>query len=79
MEIRNAAVAGAGALGTLYGSLIGKALGWDAVRIVTDPERAARYRRDGVLCNGEACGFSYFDGSEVRRPRAGHGGSGAAH
>ena len=68
MEIRNAAVAGAGALGTLYGSLIGKALGWDAVRIVTDPERAARYRRDGVLCNGEACGFSYFDGTEAAEP-----------
>lgn len=68
MEIRNAAVAGAGALGTLYGSLIGKALGWDAVRIVTDPERAARYRRDGVLCNGEACGFSYFDGTGTAEP-----------
>lgn len=68
MKIRNAAVAGAGALGTLYGSLIGKALGWDAVRIVTDSERAARYRRDGVLCNGEACGFSYFDGTEAAEP-----------
>ncbi len=68
MKIRNAAVAGAGALGTLYGSLIGKALGWDAVRIVTDPERAARYRRDGVLCNGEACGFSYFDGTGTAEP-----------
>lgn len=64
MEIRKAAIVGVGALGTLYGYLVGKHLGWDAVTMVTDPDRAARYRRDGVLANGEPCPFHYFDGTE---------------
>ena len=68
MDIRTAAVVGAGALGTMYGQQIGKALGWDAVRIVTDPARAARYRKDGVLANGEPCPFRYFDGTEAAEP-----------
>ena len=68
MEIRKAAVAGAGALGTMYGWQIGTALGWDALRIITDPVRAARYRAEGVLANGEACPFVYFDGTEPEAP-----------
>jgi len=68
MEIRKAAVAGAGALGTMYGWQIGTALGWDALRIITDPVRAARYRAEGVLANGEACPFVYFDGTEPEEP-----------
>ncbi len=68
MEIRKAAVAGAGALGTMYGWQIGTALGWDALRIITDPARAARYRAEGVLANGEVCPFVYFDGTEQEEP-----------
>lgn len=68
MEIRKAAIAGAGALGTLYGREIGAHLGWDAVTIVTDPERAARYRKDGVRANGALCPFRYFDGTEPPEP-----------
>lgn len=68
MEIRKAAIAGAGALGTLYGREIGAHLGWDAVTIITDPERAARYRKDGVRANGALCPFRYFDGTEPPEP-----------
>ena len=68
MEIRKAAVVGAGALGTMYGHAIGTALGWDAVTVVTDAARAARYRKDGVRANGELCSFSYFDGTEAAEP-----------
>lgn len=68
MEIRKAAIAGAGALGTMYGHQIGKALGWDAVQIVTDAARAKKYREEGILANGEPCPFRYFDGTEAAEP-----------
>lgn len=64
MEIRKAAIVGVGALGTMYGCLIGRNVSWDAVTMVTDPVRAARYRKEGVLANGEHCPFRYFDGLE---------------
>ena len=68
MEIKKAAVVGAGALGTMYGHAIGASLGWDVVTVVTDAARAARYKKEGVRANGELCSFSYFDGTEAAEP-----------
>lgn len=52
-EIRSAALIGLGALGILFGRKM------PGVQVIADPERAARYAAQPVLCNGEECHFSY--------------------
>lgn len=64
MEIKTISIVGLGALGILYGSFFSNALPEGALRIVADPERIARYRRDGIFCNGTRCHFTYLS-SEV--------------
>ena len=56
-------IIGLGALGILFGSNL-LAMGAD-VRILCDEERAGRYRREGVTCNGKPVGFRYMTPSEA--------------
>ena len=58
-EIRTVTIAGLGALGTLFGNVLARNMPRDHLRILADPARIARYRRDGVYSNGELCDFQY--------------------
>ncbi len=58
-EIETVTIIGLGALGTLFGQLLSRAMPKENLRILADPERIARYRRDGVRANGEFCDFQY--------------------
>ncbi len=56
-------IVGLGALGVLFGERL-LSCGAD-VRILVDEERAARYRREGVTCNGRPVNFSYVTPAEA--------------
>ena len=51
--IRTSALIGLGALGILFGRKM------PGVQVIADPQRAARYAAEPVLCNGQPCQFSY--------------------
>lgn len=53
MGIRKAAIVGRGAVGLLYGSVIERSLGPDAVEFVMDDARYARHEGEHVTVNGE--------------------------
>lgn len=55
MQIEKAAIIGKGAVGLLYGSLIARNIGMDAIEYVMDDDRLARHAADAVTINGEAC------------------------
>ena len=63
-----AALNGLGALGILYGEKLLQGLGADRLRVIAGAERAARYRQQGVLCNGRRCEFSYTAPGEATGP-----------
>ncbi len=58
-EIQTVSIVGLGALGTLFGQLLALHIPKNDLRILADPGRIARYRRDGVYSNGEPCDFQY--------------------
>lgn len=66
MGIRTAAVVGLGAMGTMYARQFTETLGADAVKVAASGERIARYRKDGIRCNGKKCNFLYTDGSREK-------------
>lgn len=68
MEIHSCAIAGAGALGTMYAREITRRLGKESVVIITDPARKEKYEKEGVLANGEPCDFLYDDGMSAGNP-----------
>jgi len=68
MEIQTAAIVGLGALGVMYGHHLSAHLPPEALRIVADPGRIERYRREGVYCNGERCRFHYVSPGEGAGP-----------
>lgn len=59
MERPNVALIGLGALGILYGQKLQQGLPQGSFKVIAGTERAARYRKNGVRCNGEACDFDY--------------------
>ncbi len=58
-KIETIAIAGAGALGVMFGRSLTLNLGRERVCFAADAKRAERYRTDGFLCNGLACAFRY--------------------
>ncbi len=58
-EIETVTIVGLGALGTLFGQLLSRTMTKQNLRVLADPARIARYRRDGVTANGEFCDFQY--------------------
>lgn len=60
-EIQNITIVGMGALGILYGDFFARALGDEHVRFVADKGRIARYKKEGVSCNGHPCHFRFQD------------------
>lgn len=55
MAIERAAIIGRGAVGLLYGSLIERSLGPDAIEFVMDDARFERHAGEVVTVNGEPC------------------------
>ena len=66
MTISKAAIIGRGAVGLLYGSLIARNIGPDAVEFVMDDGRYARHTGEVVTINGESCGITIVPASKAR-------------
>ena len=65
MEIRTIGIIGQGALGVMYGNHLTKKLGNGHVFFIADETRVERYRKTGMNCNGEKCGFTYRSPAEA--------------
>ena len=65
MEIKKIGIVGQGALGVMYGNYLKKRMGNENVFFIADEGRVNRYRSADMVCNGEACGFSYRSPAEV--------------
>ncbi len=68
MEIKTVAIIGLGALGVLYADQMTRMLPEGMCRVVADQTRIARYRREGVYCNGRACSLTYADRAQAQEP-----------
>jgi len=67
-NINTVDIVGLGALGVLYADFFTRALGADKVRVLADTKRAERYRREGILLNGEALELNYVDAAQASEP-----------
>lgn len=65
MSIKKAAIIGKGAVGLLYGSIIERSMGPDAVEFVMDDARYERCKGDAVTVNGRPCGIATLPASEA--------------
>lgn len=61
MEIKTVSIIGLGALGVMYGRELAKAYPKGAVRFIADKARTARYRQEGIFCNGERLEFEFAE------------------
>lgn len=59
MEIKKVGIIGCGAIGVMYGKHLVDKLGSEDVFFIADEGRAAKYRGEGIYCNGEPCDFTY--------------------
>ena len=55
MRIEKVAFIGKGGVGLMYGSIVAKHLGADAVEYVMDDARYERHADDAITINGEPC------------------------
>ena len=65
MQINKVAFIGKGGVGLLYGSMIARALGNDAVEYVMDDARFERHAGDALTVNGEPCALKTVRVSEA--------------
>lgn len=65
MQINKVAFIGKGGVGLLYGSMIAKALGNDAVEYVMDDTRFERHANDALTVNGKPCDLTSVRASEA--------------
>ena len=65
MQINKVAFIGKGGIGLLYGSMIARALGNDAVEYVMDDARFERHAGDALAVNGKPCALKSVRASEV--------------
>ena len=65
MAIERVAILGRGAVGLLYGNLIARNLGPDAVEYVMDYERFRRHEHEVVTVNGDPCRIRTVPASEA--------------
>lgn len=63
MSIHTVSLVGLGALGILFGHKLAGCPDC-RLRVIADEDRAARYRAEGVMCNGEKCEFDYVSPAE---------------
>ncbi len=65
MRINTVAFIGKGGVGLLYGSMIARVLGDDAVEFVMDDARYERHAADKLKINGEPCSLRSVRASEA--------------
>ena len=65
MQINKVAFIGKGGVGLLYGSMIARALGNDAVEYVMDDARFERHANDALTVNGKPCDLTSVRASEA--------------
>jgi 2-dehydropantoate 2-reductase len=63
--IGSVAIIGMGALGILYGHLIGRRIGYENLFFVADAARVRRFNSVGVTCNGEKCPFRMMEAKDA--------------
>lgn len=68
MSIKKVSIIGMGALGVLFGGILTKKLGKQNVDFVVNKDRKARFFKNGLTNNGEACDFNLVDEDEKGRP-----------
>ena len=68
MQINKVAFIGKGGVGLLYGSMIAKALGNDAVEYVMDDTRFERHAGDALTVNGKPCDLTSVAPARRRPP-----------
>lgn len=66
-KIKTVGIIGLGALGILYADTLTRALGKEHVLVLADEGRIARYQREGIYFNREACDFHYADPTKETR------------
>ena len=66
--IQTVGIIGLGSLGVLYATLFTRALGKERVLVLADSSRIARYREEGIWCNGQLCDFQYVDAAARTEP-----------
>ena len=66
--IQTVGIIGLGSLGVLYAALFTEALGKERVLVLADSGRTARYREEGIWCNGRLCDFNYVDAASRTEP-----------
>lgn len=66
--IGSVAIIGMGALGILYGHLIGRRIGYENLFFVADAARVRRFNSVGVTCNGEKCPFRMMEAKDAPAP-----------
>ncbi len=59
---------GLGAIGTQFARFIEKRIGEGNVTFWANKERTARYRKEGIFCNGEKCGFYFRAPDQASEP-----------
>jgi len=67
-EIQTFTIVGLGALGTLFGHILEEHMPKADLRVLADPVRVARYRRDNVYSNGVPCNFQYVTTEDKASP-----------
>ena len=66
--IQTVGVIGLGALGVMYADFFTSALGKERVLVLADSGRIARYRNEGIWCNGQRCDSNYTDAAQRTEP-----------
>jgi len=66
--IRKVSIIGLGALGILYGEHFLRRMPEEDLRIIADPDRIAKYQKEGIFCNGQLCPFHYITPDESTEP-----------
>ena len=61
MNIKNVAIVGLGALGTMYGKFFADSIGKENTYVIANRERIDRYTKEGIFYNDEKCEFTYLD------------------
>lgn len=67
-EIKTVSIIGLGALGILFGHQLSLRIPKDNLRIIADPQRIDKYRKELVYCNGKVCDFHYVSPEEPCEP-----------
>lgn len=65
-KIEQVSILGMGALGTMYGAHIARAIGFDHVNYIMDEERYEKYKDAPVYCNEEELHFQCVPASKVK-------------